>query len=125
MQEKDSLITYETLYEILRLEKHHTEPQRIDPQFFSQVSKYLSEKQKILLSQEGKESVFSSQNVIKTRKQVESIQKILKELYEKRESKIVQSALLISRTMGKAQDIEGLLPEEKDLYLELIRQTLI
>ncbi len=118
--EKDTLITYEMLYDLLRLEKSHTEPQKLDPTFYQQVLKYLQEKQKILESQEGKDSVFTSQNVVKTRKQVENIQKILRELYEKRESKILQSSLLIARTVGKPQEMEGFLAEEHLLYEQLV-----
>ncbi|MBI5391853.1 DNA replication complex GINS family protein [Candidatus Woesearchaeota archaeon] len=120
MADKDSLITYETLYELLRIEQNHADIQKLDPTFYSSVVKYLGEKRKILSSQEGKESIFTSENVVKTRKQVENIQKILKELHEKRENKIVQSALLVARTLGKLQEIEGLLPEEKEFYESLV-----
>lgn len=116
MTEKDAIITYETLYEILRLEKYRKELQKLDAAFFHNVSKYLEEKKSILQSQESKDNMFAQQNIEKTRKQLENIQKILKELYEKRESKIVQLALFCSRTKSKLQDDSMLLDEEKKMY---------
>ena len=122
MTEKDAIITYETLFEILRLEKYRKELQKLDQNFFENVSKYLEEKKSILHSQETKENMFAQQNIEKTRKQLENIQKILKELYEKRESKIVQLALFCSRTKSKLQDDSVLLEEEKKMYEHMVEQ---
>ncbi len=122
MTEKDVVITYETLYEILRLEKYRKELQKLDPDFFHNVSKYLEEKKAILQSQESKDNLFAQQNIEKTRKQLENIQKILKEFYEKRESKIVQLALFCSRTRNKLQDSSMLLEEEQRMYESLTEQ---
>ena len=44
MAEKDAIITYETLYEIVRLEKQRKELQKLDDTFFLNVVKYLEEK---------------------------------------------------------------------------------
>src|SRR3989338_2266393 len=122
MTEKDAIITYETLYEILRLEKSRKELQRLDDNFFLNVVKYLEEKKAILHSQENKDSIFALQNIEKTRKQLENVQKIFRELYEKRESKILQLALFCSRTNNKLQDTSMLLEEEKLLYTLLLEQ---
>ena len=120
--EKDSVITYEILYEVLRLEKYRAELQKLDDGFFSKFVKYLDEKKAILLSSESKDSVFASQSITKTRKQIENIQKLIKELYEKRESKIVQMAIYASRMDSQPGDIHALLPDEKDMYASLVEE---
>ncbi len=110
------VINYESLYEILRLEKSRTELQKLDSGFFKGVLDYLRDKQAILESQENKESIFASGEVDKTRIQIRNIQRILKELYERRESKIIQFALFSSRNFDSNIDISAMLPEEKGLF---------
>ena len=91
------VITYDTLYEILRREKFKKELQKLDDNFFDNTLNYLNDKSKIYESQKEKDSIFSSE-FKKTEKTLENTKKILKELYEKRESKIIMLALFSSRT---------------------------
>jgi len=112
------IITYENLYEILRREKYKTELQKIDKTFYRDVVKYLNEKEAILESQSKKDSIFASTEVEKTRTQLKNLRKILKELYEKRENKIIQASLFASRS-NMAQDTSMMLPEELAFYNEL------
>lgn len=119
----DVIITYETLYDMLRKEKFRKELQELNPTFFKDVLKYIEEKKEILQSQEQKESVFASKSIITTRKQIENVQKILKDLYERRESKIIQIALFNSRMGTEAIDRTILLKEEQQLY-DQIKGTL-
>ena len=87
---EDKLITYETLYEYLRKEKVYPELQQLDTDFFKKVTKYLEEKNNILESHSKKDSMFSKVEIEKTSRQISNIKKILKEIYEKRENKIIQ-----------------------------------
>ncbi|MFH0936473.1 MAG: hypothetical protein V1815_02235 [Candidatus Woesearchaeota archaeon] len=116
----DVIITYETLYEILRREKYKTELQPLDKDFFKNVLNYLREKQDILDSQKNKETFFNFTEIQKTQTQLDNIKKILKELYERRENKIIQIALFSSRSKNKT-DASIMLPEEKSLYDHLNR----
>tara|TARA_Y100000034_G_scaffold131158_1_gene191308 strand:+ start:367 stop:993 length:627 start_codon:yes stop_codon:yes gene_type:complete len=109
-------ITYETLYDILRREKDRAELQELDQLFFEKLTKYIREKKEILRSQEQKDSIFTTIEVQKTRKQIENIQKIVKELYEKRESKIMQLALMNSRSNSMKNEKSLMLNQEKELY---------
>jgi len=118
--EKDVIITYESLYEILRREKSRPELQKLDENFFKDVLKYIEEKKSIFESQSKKDSIFSSPEIDKTKKQMDSIKKILKELYEKRESKIVQLAVISSRADNEISNLDFLLPEEKSIYYEML-----
>ena len=111
----DVIITYENLYEILRREKYRSELQKLDSNFYQSVVKYLKEKTAILESQSKKDSIFASTEVQKTQTQLKNVQKILKELYEKRENKIIQFALFTSRSQN-IQDTSIMLPEEEALY---------
>jgi len=117
---KESIVTYDALYEILRLEKYKKELQPLNEDFLEKLVSYLEEKQDILKAQESKDSIFASQEVQKTRKQLENIKKILKEIYERRESKIIQLALFCSRTESKLQDDSMLLKEEKQFLREIV-----
>ncbi len=110
------IITYEILYEILRKEKFETELQKIEPDFFQAVIKYLEEKEAILESQKSKDSIFSKESD-KTQKQLENIRKILKDIYEKRENKIVQNSLMSSRF--KDSRPPNMLEEEAKFYEEI------
>ena len=114
----EGIITYERLYELLRKEKYSQELQKIDEGFFQSVVKYLEEKTAIIQAQKSKESIFSSE-IEKTEKQLVNVKKIVKELYEKRENKIMQLALFSSRI--KERDVaSSLLPEERKLFLEVV-----
>ena len=112
------LITYENLYEVLRREKYRTELQKLDSTFYQDVIRYLNEKEAILASQSKKDSIFASKELEKTQILLKNVRKILKELYEKRESKIIQAALFASRS-NMAQDTSMMLQEELSFYTEL------
>ncbi len=106
------VITYETLYELLRKEKYNQNIQELDKDFFKNVINYIEEKER-LITQSPKDSVFSKE-ITNTRKQVENAKKLIKELYERRENKIIQHASLASRS-GNKEEIP-LLPEEQKLF---------
>ncbi len=114
--EDNIIITYETLYDLLRREKNRAELQKLPDNFLNDLINYLNKKQEILESQEKKKSIFTSTEVHKTRKQIESIQRIIKELYERRESKIIQSSLISSRTSINTEETASMLPEEQEFY---------
>jgi DNA replication initiation complex subunit (GINS family) len=115
---EESIITYERLYDLLRKEKYSQELQKSDKDFFKNIIKYLEEKTAIIEAQKSKDSIFSTE-VEKTEKQLVNVKKIVKELYEKRENKIMQLALFSSRI--KERDVSpALLPEEQKLFLEMV-----
>ena len=113
------LITYETLYEILREEKSKKEITKLDEDFFKNILNYASEKKMILEMQQKKASVFTLTESINTKKQLENIQRILKDLYERRENKILQIALFQSRT-NEVADTSALLGIEKSFFNEIV-----
>jgi len=80
---------------------------------------YLNDKEAILQSQSKKDNIFASAELEKTKTQLKNVQTILKEIYEKRESKIVQAAQFNART-NSLQDTSAMLPEEETLYNEIL-----
>ncbi|MAG52986.1 MAG: hypothetical protein CMH62_03420 [Nanoarchaeota archaeon] len=110
------LITYETLFEILQKEKSRKELQKLENNFHKNFLKYLEEKTSILTSQKSKDSIFSSE-VQRTEKQVENIRRIIKDLYERRERKIVEASLFSIRSPKNSTHLESaMLEEELNLF---------
>jgi DNA replication initiation complex subunit (GINS family) len=111
---QEVVITYETLFELLKREKERTDLQKLDPTFFSDTINYIKDKKKILEAKS--DSVFASDERKKTERQLDNIYRILKELYERREKKIIQLALDKSRTSANLIDTSSLLKEEKSFF---------
>ena len=116
----NEIITYEVLYDILRREKSKAELQKLDINFFNDINKYVREKRTILDDLKTKASIFAQKEISKTEKELINIKKIIKDVYEKRESKILQLALSAVIT-DKIQDIINLLPEEKPIFDNLFK----
>jgi DNA replication initiation complex subunit (GINS family) len=114
MEEDSIAITYETLYEILRAEKNKEELCELDETFYKNVLDYIKEKSRILQEASAKNDIFSVDEHDTTQLQVQNIKKIIKEIYERREKKIIDIALNKSRTNSDIIDTANLLhPEQK------------
>ncbi len=114
-------ITLETLYDILRNEKKREDLQKIDSAFFVDVVSYLREKNTLLLSKKQDNDLFASGERDKLEYELRSIKRILREIYEKREKKIIDIALNRSKTGSDIIDTSAMLSEEKMFYEELLR----
>ncbi len=114
------VLTYESIYETLREEKYKQELQPIDKNFYKNIIAYLQEKQKTIDSQRGKESIFSEQ-IKKTQKQLESVKKMIKEIYERRENKLLQLALFASRSK-REEDTSNMLNEEHGFFKSIFEE---
>ena len=114
-------ITFESLFELLRREKNREALQKLNPAFYRDVRVYLLEKQQRL----GTSSEQDTAEREKVQRQLENIRKLLRELYERREKKILTMALNESRSHTPV-DHEALLPEEKvscDLLLQILKKS--
>ena len=118
-EDKTVTITYETLFEILRREKDKLELQKLDDSFFADVLSYLRDKHKIL--QGGQQELFTEEEKIKTEKQLANLKKIIRELYERREKKILQIALDKSKTKSDLIDMSSLLKHEVEFFNSLYK----
>ncbi len=114
-------ITLETLYDVLRNEKKKEDLQKLDASFFFDVVNYLREKQALLeLKHEG-ENLFAAGEKEKLEYELRSIRRIIKELYEKREKKILDIAMNKSRTGSDIIDTSSMLREEKEFYQQVLK----
>ena len=111
---QEVVITYETLFEFLQREKERVDLQKLEPGFFSDTIGYIKDKKRILEAKS--DSGFAKEEKRKTERQLENIYKILKELYERREKKIIGLALDKSRTKSNLIDTTALLKEEKVIF---------
>lgn len=121
MEEDQIKLTYETLFEILRIEKNKGELQKLDNAFFTDLSHYLLEKSEIMQKDNEQSKLFGEQEKLKTLNELANIKKIIKELYEKREKKIIELVLNKSRTNSNLITNTNLLPEENPLYESLLK----
>ena len=114
-------ITLETLYDILRNEKKREDLQNLENSFFIDVISYLKEKKKFLDAKDDNKDFFSAGEKEKLEYELRSIKRILKEIYEKREKKILDIALNKSRTGSEIIDTSAMLKEEKEFYNRILK----
>jgi DNA replication initiation complex subunit (GINS family) len=114
----DIRINYETLFDLLRREKNREELQTMDKDFYEQVLAYLKEKKDSLSKKE--DELFASAEREKLKIQFQNIRRIIKELYEKREKKIINMATSRARTGSDVMDTSALLPSEKDFFSDQV-----
>lgn len=113
-------ITYETLFEALRIEKNRDDLQDLHKTFFEDTLQYLREKQQIFDESLVKEDLFSATEREKTSTELSNIKKIMKEIYERREKKIISMALNKSRTKSNIIDTSKLLKEESMFFQQIV-----
>ena len=118
--QKEINITYETLFELLRREKNRDDLQELQVTFFKEVIEYLGERQRMFDETSHKEDLFSATEREKTMTQLGNVKKIVKELYDRREKKIISMALNKSRTGSNIIDTSKLLAEESKFYNTLV-----
>jgi|GEM_PF-524412 len=118
MQEntKEVVLTYETLYELLRKEKARPELSKQDENFLHDALNYLREKQKAYDDNLAKNDIFSQSERDKLHIQITNIRKILRDLYDLRERKILTMAVNHSRTGAYIPDTTNLQPSETDMF---------
>jgi DNA replication initiation complex subunit (GINS family) len=110
----DIRINYETLFDLLRREKNREELQALDKDFYEQVFAYLKEKKDSLNKKD--DELFASAEKEKLKIQFQNIRRLIKELYEKREKKIINMAMSKARTGSDVIDTSTLLPSEKEFF---------
>lgn len=121
----DVRISYETLFDILRREKNREELQELSPGFYYDVLEYLKEKHSILENAAKSDSIFAGKEKDSVRIQLENVRKILRELHERRENKLIRIAQDKART-GLDIGASGILPEERQFFdslADLFRNT--
>ncbi|MBT3464429.1 hypothetical protein HN451_05535, partial [archaeon] len=95
---EDSILTYETLYDILRKEKQESNLAKLDSDINKMFVTYL--KSKISIFKKDRVSMSSGKKEY-AKKQINNIRRLYKELLEKREKKILELAYLRSKMSVK------------------------
>lgn len=111
---QEVVIAYETLFEILKRERERADLQKLEPTFFTDTINYIKEKKKIMEAKSDSPIVLEEKK--KTERQLENIYKIIKDIYERREKKIISMAFDKSRTRSILIDTTALLKEEKVVF---------
>ena len=112
-------ITLETLYDILRNEKKRAELQKLEETFFEDLVVYMKQKKQMLDNADKSDNMFASGDREKLEYELRSIRRIIKEIYEKREKKLIDIGLNKSRTQSDLIDTSSMLPEEKEFFYSL------
>jgi DNA replication initiation complex subunit (GINS family) len=107
----DINISYDLLFDILRYEKSREELQAIDSTFYEGVYVYLQNKEASMLNAQ---TPVSEREL--TRIQVNNVKRLLSELYDRREKKIINLAIYKLKTGSSTINTDVLLPEEKPLF---------
>ena len=116
MEAKEVNITYETLFELLKREKDTSDLQKLEPSFFDNFVEYLNEKKDMMNKDDA---LFSYDEKKKVEKQIDNARRLIKEIYERREKKILNIALIKSRTKSHVIDTSALLDNEKKFLGEI------
>lgn len=111
------MITYSDLYEAARKERYSEQLQLLSKNFISEVAVYLKEKKQLSLKEE---SLFSDM-IAKTKKQLENALTLFRELMIRRRKKILNLVLIAAETGISKQDFDNMLPFERSLFEELIK----
>jgi DNA replication initiation complex subunit (GINS family) len=112
----DEQLTFERLFDLLRTEKNLPSLQKLPDSFFSDVITYLGAKLE-MAKRSATSEVGQYDHAIQ---QLRNARKIVQEIYDRREKKIIALALSKSRTNNAIVDTSNLLLEEMSLYSNLV-----
>jgi len=112
--------TYEDLYELLRTEKFSTDLQPLKQSDIKKIADYLNIKQALLEKQTHSKEFFNQRNVDKIRTEIDNAKRLLKDVFEIRERKILNRAIFTSRSENNIRDSTNMLRIEEDIYSQLI-----
>lgn len=113
--------TYEDIYELLRSEKFASDLEEIKPEDLARIKIYLQSKRELLKKQANSTDILSSQRKIKIQQEIDNAVRVLKDLYEVRERKIINRALYSVRTGSQFKDTTNMLKNEIKLYENLLK----
>ena len=111
-------ISYDSLFDLTRREKSREELQKIEDSFYGDVAAFLKEQERSMMG-------FShGLEYEKAKIQLNNMKKLLRELYEKRERKILNLVLYKVKSGTSLVDMTPLLPEEQ-VFFEKAYQLLM
>jgi len=109
-------LTYEALFELVMREKNRAELQVLHPAFYADFVLYLKKKKEMLHESIPLETLYQDTHVERLSKQVRNIKSLIRELYERREKKIIIMAMNQVRIDEEVIDKILFLPEELNFF---------
>ena len=113
-EEKEFTVSYATLFELLRRERDREDLQKLVPTFIQDVRNYVKD-QKL-----AAERAETSEEKHKVEKEILNLKKIIHQIYDRRERKIVNMSLDKSRIKTNIIDTAAMLEQEKALFQSLL-----
>lgn len=107
--------TYEHLFDVVRRERSREEIQELEEGFYAQANSYIAQQKAHLQSLDA-----LSTEADQLRIQLQNAQRLLKELYDRREKKIMLLALNKARTNSNIIDTQNLLESEKTVFERMV-----
>lgn len=111
------MITYSDIYESARKERYSDQLQPLQKNFVEEFAIYIKEKKQLTAD---KEDDFSD-NILKTKKQLENAMTLFKELLLRRRKKILSLVLIATETGIAKADFENMLSFEKELFESIMK----
>ena len=108
LEEDNNAFTYDTVFDILRKERSSESLQRLEQSFYSNLVNYIKEKEGI-----GDKDLLYN------------VRKMLREIYERREKKIVSLAIDRCRLGIESINASNMLKEERELYEQMLNFLII
>lgn len=108
--------SFETLYDILRQEKNKDDLQKLEPTFYYKVSQFLKTK----TGDVAKGNVNNVDSIQALQHKLFNIKRMIREIYERREKKIIFLALNKSKDESNVIDDSTLMPAEKEFFNKLV-----
>src|SRR3990172_4125579 len=109
--------SYEDLYELLRTEKYSADLQPIATEQLQKTRRYFKGKEELIEKQSG---AGFDEELEKVRVELENAKRALRDLYDKRERKVINRALFTARGGFKFKDTTSMLVPEEKLYFALL-----
>ncbi|MEK6923525.1 MAG: hypothetical protein AABW84_02430 [Nanoarchaeota archaeon] len=105
---------YEDILELLHSEKYSSDLQQLKKEYLAKVQQYLDAKKALLDIATNKDMRF------KLQMEIENAERAIKDLYSKREQKIINRAIYAARSDFRLKDTTNMLPKEEIIYNQLI-----
>jgi len=113
--------TYEDIYELFRNEQYSSDLQSLKVNDLKKIKKYFEEKNSETKNQDQSLNLFSTHNRAKIQVELSNATRIVKDLLERRERKVISRAVFNSRSDDSMRDTSNMLAVEEELYDKLIK----
>ncbi len=106
---------YEDIYEISRNEKFSSDLQELTKEDLRKIKEYFKEKEKGTQGQNQSTNLFATHNRAKVQIEIGNASRVIKDLLERRERKLINRAVFNSRIENSIRDTSNMLEIEEEL----------